>query len=87
MSRKHCSNKCLETGVCDTDCGNTLPLKSAEEFIDIPDFLRRPDMVALDNLPIAHHGCNCDCHKMAGVNHCIPCCSENDKPIINFNDT
>lgn len=26
------------------------------------------------SLPIAYDNCNCDCHRVVGVVHCVPCC-------------
>lgn len=29
---------------------------------------------SMGGLPEAHNGCQCHCHRMAGVSHCVPCC-------------
>lgn len=27
-----------------------------------------------ERLPKAHDGCTCECHRVPGVYHCVPCC-------------
>lgn len=37
-----------------------------------------------DDLPRAYGGCSCDCHRMAAVYHCVPCCGPGRHPADNF---
>jgi len=57
-----------------------------DNLLDVPDFLRRPEMIALDNLPKPHNGCNCICHKIPNTSHCIPCCGNGVEKIINLSE-
>lgn len=34
-----------------------------------------------NNLPKAYNGCMCNCHRMEGVKHCVPCCTFGVEPI------
>lgn len=31
-----------------------------------------------EEFPVAHHGCTCMCHRVAGVKHFAPCCYPDD---------
>jgi hypothetical protein len=33
----------------------------------------------IHDLPVAYGGCGCDCHRMGGVSHVMPCCGP-EKP-------